>query len=1642
MTEINLRSYIQEIDNLIEEGQELEEAIAHCRHILKTYPKHIDTYRLLGKAYLESKRFGDASDIFQRVLSAIPNDFVSHVGMAIIREDEGNLDAAIWHMERGSESQPGNAAIEEELKRLIGKRDGIEPQRVRPTRGALARMYYHGELYSYAASELQTALEEDPDRPDLQLLLADTFWRTDQRLEAADLCGQILDKLPYCFLANQITAALLQASGKPEESAVNLRRLIALDPYMAFIESPMDSPSSIDAGAVRLEKLSWLPGQPLPSSEGTQPDWAASLGVDLRGDEAKVADREDMPSWLKTPSSPTQEGAPKEATPIHPFAGAKPPPGAEIPDWMREAGWVESSGEATEGPSELGGVKGVEEATLSQDRPLAPADLPGWLSEISSERTVQEEVAPISKPTTPESPSPIEMEDSQGLPDWIREITPSSEEETPEHFEPAFEERPGMGIPSPEIEPSQPEPPAEIETPGLEDVFAGDETFEEEIPDYPPWLEPSTPGATDTIVTWLGDKSIEEKPTAEDIPNWMRGTGPLEDPSRRRGLTPEQELPEEPLAEPSPTFEDITGIPEDVEEAIPVEDLPTSAIPIDEPVPEWLDEISEPKEGLPTQEPFESEEAPEWLTEEPLEAEGVPAMEEAAPPSWLEDLDEEFEEEIIEELGEPEETLEALEKPPDWLNEVIREDILSDAEQIEEKPEWLEGVVDTESILEEEAAANLEEAPEWLMEMSLVEEVDTSPTDEDQEEPPEWLKGLTDTEIPEPEEELAGEEAPPDWVTQESFPESEEEIVASQETPEWLRELTEPTSEPVDIAKVSVEATHEESVDQERVEQAEEITEIPSETGLVQDEIPEGEPEAGLTEEIPVEAEVPDWLMDMGEVTSEAEAAVEETIEEPAAHLPPEKSLEPSEAPDWLQDLREVPIEAETSIEEPAPETPVFSIDEEALPIEEALKISEEMEKTGISDEITAERETPETPVPSGEIAISAEEAPDWLQDMLGAPPEEITAGGPIQDISEAIPAEEFPSEAEAMDWLKEISEVPSQIEEIPEHADESLEPATPEPAIPMDEAPVWLEEFEEIEPEAIPIPDETLSEQLQPEEEEVWLEEFEETEAIPISDKALSEQLQPDEEAISFEETEPEAILASDEAFSEQLQPEEEEAWLDEFEEPEAIPISDEVLSEQLQPEEEAVSIEETPDWLQELSGPPVDHEIEVIEELEEIPEDLISFESADEIVPSEMIEETIEEAELIDEVIVLEGKEIEEESQWEPEFLQEEREIEATPESPEEVEVEDTIAAFEDSFDWLQESVMEVAPEPEQPTEPMDIREQREDLVTSIENPLDDDDVFDFLDSLAAREATYESEAMIEEEGQVEPSPITAPLEGKLMEEHALPEELDESLDWLEQLADEEPVEDFSPPIFVEGLEEEEEAEIPQWLEEVAEKPDQVQVDQTAIDEVEAVERKPEEPPSSISELSSMETMVSKRPPKDEAIHKELEEEFPEGKLTEPLPGEPTLHEEEQLWIREVEEKPSPPEEAVPPVSEPELPSDETYGFEPETIPAEILPEAAESKEGIAQPVEEPVLDPTAAKLNDARRELENGQIENALSHYSKLIEEKAEMAAVIQDLRSAIEKTPREPMLWQILGDALMKVGQLSDAIDAYRRGMEAV
>jgi tetratricopeptide (TPR) repeat protein len=1431
MANINLRTYIKEIDDLIEEGQQIDEAIAHCRHILKSYPKHIDTYRLLGKSYLESKRYGDAGDLFQRVLSAIPNDFISHVGMAIIREDEGNLDAAIWHMERASEARPGKPAIEQELKRLIGKRDGIEPQRVRPTRGALARMYYHGGLFSYAISELSTTLEEDPDRPDLQLLLADSYWRTDKRVEAADLCRQILEKLPYCRDANRITAALLQASGRPKEAAVNLRRLIALDPYEAFVDNPIDDPDTIEASAVQLERLEWIPGQPMPSSDKGQPDWAASLGVDFRGEGSEAATTSEMPSWLRSQASPEQEqasGAEVELpNPIHPFAGAKPPVGAEIPDWMRDAGWVEGSGEATEGPMQFEASSPDLEGS-GDNRPLEPAQLPSWLREINSEKR------PLEEPI-PESPPSQDIQEEKVLPEWIEEIgAPAGAVAS------SFEEG-EMG--EPESGDLQALPKAEE----FEALLGEGQKADADIPDYPPWLEPSTPGATDTIVSWLGDKSMEDNASSsEDIPSWMRGTGPLDEVPPEEHPPEETEFPADIFAQdrqfvpesgvssrkespPAETpaeeeeFEDLISAAErlsEEEEAKVKESHPSKK------APEWLDEIADLEEELQTPEVVEPEEAPDWLTDRSAEDEIVPSMEESAEaPMWLSDAEEK-------DLQGTTPVPEKDEISPDWLSEVIGEDSSEFEEQEDAKPEWLEGFIEAEKSIQEEVPES-EVPPGWLTEMSLVEEVDTSPRDE-AEEPPEWLKGLSDTEKPDVSATIPEEEAPPDWVSEVTF--SDEEVVESnesseEETPEWLQKLSAASMEMSESTEGESEPaiTQEGSPQEETPDWLQEFQEIPAKTEDKPEQVPEGIPQAIEAEALPPEEEIPEWLQDLGEVPTDSEGippAVEQ--EEPVEASMEEELVESDETPEWLQDLGEVPGEAEREVPEMLQEIPP-----ERIP--EATPLAEE----------------PTTQI----MEASLEEPP--------ITPVEATTHEVPTEADQIIPAEEAP------DWLQEIS----------------IEEASPvEGTIEAGDATEWLQEIEESEYEHFTIP----------EEEEQILEE----------EKQLLEE-----------------------------------------------PVSD-------------------------LGEPP---------------------------------------------------DAFEEESVWQPEYAESEMRISEELELSEPEEIAIPEGEVEEHFDWLDQTAHEITAEPiaePQPVEPVDTSQPAEELSTELETPMDDEEVFSFLEGLAARE---NGEAQVQEPYREtiseEPLQMEETEEAQLIEEHIIPEELDESLVWLEQLASEEPSDDLTPPIFMEETEAEIETEVPEWLEEVAEKPDRVpsEVPPPHLEQI------PEEitPKVPQPELSSMEMIISKRfaevMPEEEIIPEGTSDlagyEAPEHVSTIP-------EETPELKVPETE----PPVMAVPKVP-----------TERESIPETAPPP-------VREPVPEASVKPAALSpqesLNQARSALGEGDIEGALSHYASLIEEKAELEAVIEDLRTAINRTPREPMLWQILGDALMKMGQLSDAIDAYRRGMETV
>ncbi|MGB8212154.1 MAG: tetratricopeptide repeat protein [Anaerolineales bacterium] len=583
MAKVFLRVYNREIESMIDGGQ-LDEAVAHCQYILKTFPMYIETYRLLGKAYLEARRYTDAADIFQRALMAVPDDFVSHVGMSIIHDDAGKLDDAIWHMERAFEVQPSNSAIQGELRRLYGRRDGVEPAKIRLSRDALSNMYFQGELFNQAIAEIRSVLAEDPNRPDLQVMLARAYYRSGQKVEAAEMAAALLKKYPYCMDALRVLVDVLPGTSRAENTQAYRQRLRLLDPYSSFaIDSVFTSDQVVDS-AVNMERLEYKSG-PMPVS--SQPDWASSLGVKLN-DEQKA---DTPPDWMQA----AEDGEQTSAFAPEP-SGSESAPAAKVaadsvPDWMRSAGWQESTGEPQAG-------SGNSEEALP-DEPIVKADIPDWLKSMAPAQAPEEAKA---EPEEPAGDLPI---GGDGIPDWLKPKAPAGTA-----GQPPTASQPPAGIePVPDwLKSTSPAGAAADAQVNSQPPAAPQPTSQDDLPD---WLKSMNPAGSAEASHVETQPSVESQPQPaeqqsaapqltgeDDFPDWLKSMAPAES---AEAIHVESRPPVESESQPA-------EMPPDSEEAIP----------------DWLKSIApagidvnvhiEPQQPAELEPQVSGEEAvPEWL---------------------------------------------------------------------------------------------------------------------------------------------------------------------------------------------------------------------------------------------------------------------------------------------------------------------------------------------------------------------------------------------------------------------------------------------------------------------------------------------------------------------------------------------------------------------------------------------------------------------------------------------------------------------------------------------------------------------------------------------------------------------------------------------------------------------------------------------------------------------------------------------------------------------------------------------------------------------------------------------------------------------------------------------------------------------
>ena len=128
-------------------------------------------------------------------------------------------------------------------------------------------------------------------------------------------------------------------------------------------------------------------------------------------------------------------------------------------------------------------------------------------------------------------------------------------------------------------------------------------------------------------------------------------------------------------------------------------------------------------------------------------------------------------------------------------------------------------------------------------------------------------------------------------------------------------------------------------------------------------------------------------------------------------------------------------------------------------------------------------------------------------------------------------------------------------------------------------------------------------------------------------------------------------------------------------------------------------------------------------------------------------------------------------------------------------------------------------------------------------------------------------------------------------------------------------------------------------------------------------------------------------------------------------------------------------------PEIAEPaDLVSDDEHGL---PVTSEITD--VETAEELEPATEEPSAPETKKKedlLERSRQALASGDTPSATELYGDLVKRKESLESVIEDLRIAVDRAPDNADLWQVLGDAYMRDDQTDEAIDSYRKGMEAI
>ena len=1676
MTTITLHEYLEKIDELIDENR-LDEAIAHCRHVLENYPRYIAAYRLMGKAYVEKYYFEEAADLFQRVLSAEPNDLISHTALSIIYKETGKPDQSLWHLERAFEVDPYNEALREELRQFYAEKYDDLPYRLPLTPGAAGHLYLQGEMYQQAVQVLQPALAAENDRVDLEVMLAEALWqgRDDQRIDAEEVCLNIIDKLPDCIVANSVLATIWLRTGRVTESQKYLSRvksLTCLDMASLDGETAVGRAFLTD-GAIELPdeltlSLLEVESAALPV-EKPSADWVSEVTFDpdapaeQDASEVVLEGESGMHSydWMidvdAEPAAPDNVPETDDALfeDTNWFADAA----QDIEDEIAGDSGVLSDAalgamafslldpdtdSLEETPSEKSGLletdwfldEAAEAAADADGQTAADEDMPVWLAEETGDLAQMEQAAGHG------------AEDE--APDWLNEATGD------------------------DLEPIQ-----MTRTEADEWVFAEDSAD-----------ELSTPETETEIME-------QETPEAESDDDWLSELAGDQDEDV---FSTESETPQPESAEEDEEWLSVLGIDEEAALA-PETD---TAVPGDE---DWLTQFDAIEADGETSAADTVED--DWLAA--LDGEGVEETPLELDSNWLTPPDEEespkFSDKVVAAAAakgltdlfgpdDAEDTGAAVDEGEgedleDWLSVLADEGVETDSLE-------LMGVEDT--AVESDLLPEAEEEDDWLAVLSGEELTDVPGAVETSEPAAVEIGELTPEDL-----EGTDFEEIPDWLMTGPLPEAGDEL--------------EPGVSPDAAGDLISDGTEAPLTTDELTAISGETEEFPDWIGELPDQ---PEDESVMYTDLGVDSDIlPDWMVD--EEAGEEQVAEEEAAEPQEAELSgllasldaaESETEDMEELPDWLQetpeldetplaeeiDLAEETAVAEVEIEEEDAEGKALAAGLAALAAAEVIDEHSEpvKEDTQWLDQLAEEGDA------LSELELGDTGGLDWLEEpeVEEEPQPEPEPEAELPPVEAEVDIGQDRQEADVDDtlsWLEDLAaEQDSPVEELPSVARDALADdlaaegaaVLAGAALASEDEPEsgdtdWLDELvsEAEEPTAVPVDDlvvvetDTLMEmEAELDDAMSWLDEIAEsdTEPEPIAAEEAATAAADPELAAALEalarQVEREGLLAgvmavqaktvTDEELAEALdwleaQAEVPEAVVDEVVAAEAVAEEGDIATEDVIDEIDFFDMPDDPDaavaWLEAMAASDEAFDVEMEPAPIKASEDAVyvvegTAVAEPEVEPEEATE--IEEVETADELVTAAPEEEIDIFDMPDDPDAAIAWLEAMAASDEDFDIEmepDPIKASEDAV-YAVEGTAVAKPEievEEEETAVAEIAEAETDLDDLLDMPEDPDEALAWFEAMAASDEAFDIEmepdpikasedAVYVVEGTAVPvaeAEVELPEADEAIEEsvETVADEAGEAAGWLDALA-------AQPDIDVEAGDV---SDVPDWMVAEADVSDDLlaEAELLAVDsgleaEDELLDEEPFAAPleQDVSDAMPAWFDLDANDPADESQTGWLQV-LPEVDVDSWLAAE---DEATSQVIEEPEILPETDNLAAPLRDAAKLRLVEDAG----------LFSAEDDEFAIVEPDSSVSYSIDEEALAAAKTALADGRYNEAADKYQELVAAGGGMMVLIAELETAVTNHPDQPAFQRALGDAYMRNGQLQKALETYRMALDSL